>query len=114
MPDRLLQRKIAGTLVGVLSGLVVVGLLYLIVQTYGVVELIREDQGTNARTFERIESCTTPGEECFEDSQERTGEVIDNINLVAIVAAACADQSATQTVREIRECVVEELGRIDR
>ncbi len=48
-----------------------------------------------ARSADRIESCTTPGQECYEDQQRRTGDAVAGINqgTLAIIVAAISCQA---------------------
>lgn len=59
----------------------------------------------SARAAERIEDCTTPGRECFDESQERLADTVGNVNRYALAAAYCADQPGTQTISELEECI---------
>jgi Tfp pilus assembly protein PilE len=66
-----------------------------------------------ARTAKTIESCTTPGQPCFQRSQKATGKAVANINRVVILAAACAvDQhgSVVHIQTAIQSCVIERLA----
>lgn len=49
--------------------------------------------------------CTSPGGECYERGQERTGEAVGNINRIVVLAAACADRPGAHTVLEIERCI---------
>jgi hypothetical protein len=62
---------------------------------------------------ERIEECTTPGQPCFKDSQQRTADVIAEINRVAVYAASCADRPGVQGEDEIYACVVRLIAKAD-
>jgi len=57
----------------------------------------------NARIVERIESCTTVGGECYEQSAERTQDAIRQLMLVDIAVAQCSNR--TDTDAELEECV---------
>lgn len=61
-------------------------------------------------TAEQVESCTTPGRECFKRSQAATAAAVGSINQVAVYAAACAaDVDSAQPVRKrvriIEKCI---------
>lgn len=92
--------------------------LVVIVTTAAVVgadntRIIRKTQQDNAETLRIIRSCTTPGDDCFDRGQERTAEVVADINEVSIFAAACADMPGNQTVDDIYACVVRRLAATD-
>jgi hypothetical protein len=76
--------------------------------------IIRQAQRDNAETLRLIRSCTTPGQECFDRGQERTANVVADINRVAVFAAACADKPRRQTVQQIQSCVIARLAAEDR
>lgn len=99
------QRGLRGAVVGLLAGAVVIGLVFLIVQTYGLASSIREGQKVNLRTNALIASCVTPEGKCFKDGEERTGRAVENIGLLSIYAAACADTPGVQGAPAIEACV---------
>ena len=72
---------------------------------------IRDQAVRNGQVSEQIESCTTPGGECFEANRKRTNGVVGDINRVTLLAASCADRDNSQTTAEIRSCVMEQLER---
>jgi hypothetical protein len=68
------------------------------------------------RTRNALLDCTTPTGQCYHQSQKRTGLLIESLinNLttsdavtrrIVILAASCADESQSQTVEEIQQCV---------
>lgn len=63
---------------------------------------------TNA-VAQRVESCTTPGRECFKRGQDATAAAVASINQVAVYAAVCADRPGTTTVPRIQRCIEELL-----
>lgn len=84
-----------------------------------VAQKIRDSQKTNTktldyskRTLKLVNDCVTPGESCFDDGQERQGQIITTVTEqqreAAVYAAACADQPDEQTVSEIYTCVVKQ------
>jgi hypothetical protein len=84
-------------------------LLYVVVQTYALLSAVRETQKVSRSAVVAIEDCTTPGRDCFEESQKRTGAVVSDINEVAVFAAYCADQPGAVTVDAIKSCVLRQL-----
>lgn len=115
---------------GLATGVLVVGVLGLVVTTYGLVDAVRDTQVNNtqraekdrirdqqtadaaeaaARAVDRIEDCTTPGRECFDDSQRRTGEAVAGINqgtLAVIVAALSCQAEGITEQRALARCTV--------
>lgn len=135
MPYRLVDptqnprlRAVLHAIAGLATGVLVVGGIFLAVTTYQLVDAVRDTQVSNtrraeldrirdeqtaaaardaARSAERIEDCTTPGRQCFDDAQKRIGRTVGTINRYALAAAACADQPQTQTVEEIQRCILQ-------
>lgn len=63
----------------------------------------------NRSIVERIESCTTVGGECYEQSSRRTDEVASHIIRAQIYAQRCLNQHPTATDAVIEKCVFERL-----
>lgn len=63
----------------------------------------------------RLEDCTTPGRECYDDGARRSGELVGNITDAqqdaAVFAAACADRDGVQGQAEIERCVLASFKR---
>lgn len=62
-----------------------------------------------ARAVDRIEDCTTPGRQCFEDQVARTGEAVAGINegtLAVIVAALSCQADGITEERPLARCTV--------
>lgn len=94
-------------LVGFLMALAVVtSLLFNIVQIGRLTEIAE----TNRANGQRLIDCTTPGGQCFEDGNDRTGEAIGTINEVTILAASCVQLPGIDTEAEIRECIEQGLN----
>lgn len=53
--------------------------------------------------------CTTPGHDCYEQGQQRTGEAIVRLNQIIVLASYCAKQPGNVTVEQIQACVVKGL-----
>lgn len=120
-PQARRRRLILGTMAGVAVGLVVVMVLAMLIRTWTLTDTIRGTQieGTplGKRLLdqaERIESCTTAGETCYEEQQRKTAGAISDINKITLYAAACADRSGQQTVEQIQGCVIAKLAAEDR
>lgn len=104
---------------GAATGIIFVGGVALAITTYQLVDAVRDtqvnsvqrSQDTRAaaeaaeRSAARIEDCTTPGRECFRESQRRLSQTVSGINDYAKYAAACADKPRQQTVAEIEACI---------
>jgi hypothetical protein len=73
---------------------------------------IRDEQTADAaaaaaRAVDRIEDCTTPGRECFEDQVKRTGAAVAGINqgtLSVIVAALSCQADGITEERPLARC----------
>lgn len=63
----------------------------------------------NGKTAERIIDCTSPTGKCFKESQERTGDVIVQLNTIAKYAAVCADRPGSITAEEMNKCITEQI-----
>lgn len=117
-------RELTAAIVYVMLTAVAVGVIVVVVQTYSLLNTVRESQQTNTSTIQaaksaaweaergtdRIEDCTTPGRKCYEQSQKRTADVVTDLNRVAVFAAACADKPGVQGEDEIYSCVIRLLA----
>lgn len=63
---------------------------------------------------DRILDCTDPNGECYQRNQDRTADVIGDLNRVAVYAAACADRRGIQGEDEIYACVVRLIAQADK
>jgi hypothetical protein len=59
----------------------------------------------NRSIVERIESCTTVGGECYEQSSRRTGEAAASIIRAGIYTQRCLTENPRATDAEIEACV---------
>jgi hypothetical protein len=109
MPDRNRLRIAGTTLVGVMVGILVVLVLYLLVRTNTLTTEIRTSQKSNGETVRIIKDCTEPEGDCFKEAQSRQADVVGDINAVITLAATCADQPGVQTREDIERCILEEL-----
>jgi hypothetical protein len=105
------RREVASGVVYGFLALFLLLLLYVVAQTYALLTTVRETQKSASSAVIAIEDCTTPGRDCFEESQKRTGGVVSDINEVAVYAAYCADQPGAITVQDIEQCVLNQLAR---
>jgi hypothetical protein len=99
------RRKALGIILGVSVGLFLVGMVFAITSTLSLTTAIRETQKVNVDTNELIASCVTPKGDCYEASQERTGEAVATIGQASVYAATCADLPGVQGAAEIEKCV---------
>lgn len=97
-------RPAVGAGIGLLIGIVVVGMVVLIVQTYGIALNIKDTQA-------RVISCTDPAGECAQRGEAATGAAVASISEASIIAAACADRPRSQTVADVERCVRAELAK---
>lgn len=97
-------REINGALIGLLVGVLVVGVLVLIVQTYQLASAIRATQKPTVETVDLIRDCTQPRGECFQRGQRQTANAVGDINLVTIYAASCGSRHPGQP-SAVRRCV---------
>lgn len=109
----------------VAAAALVVGMILGVFAIYELTEATRATQLSNAqrsqdtkaaaeeaaRSADRIEDCTTPGRECFEESQERLGRTVGSLNDYALAAAYCADQVGAQTIVQLEDCIRGEVAR---
>lgn len=137
MPWRLIDpatnpraRRVAHAIAGLAIGLLLVGGVTAVVVGVYLIDAVRDTQVTNtekaksdrardertaataadaARAAERIEDCTTPGRECFDDGQRRLARTVGSINDNAVAAAYCADQPGTQTIVELTACIRDQV-----
>jgi hypothetical protein len=103
----------------------VIGMIVGVLAIYELTEATRATQLSNAqrsqdtkaaaeqaaRSADRIEDCTTPGRECFEESQQRLGRTVGSLNDYALAAAYCADQVGAQTIVQLEDCIRGEVAR---
>lgn len=138
MPWRLIDpatnpraRRVAHVIAGLALGLLLVGGITAVTVGVYLIGAVRDTQVANtdratidrardertaataqdaARAAERIEDCTTPGRECFVESQRRLGRTVGSINRYALAAAYCADDRGQQSIEELEECILEEIS----
>lgn len=58
-------------------------------------------------TNERILDCLEPAGECYQRSQQQTGDAVASINEISQYAAVCADRPGSQSLDEIRRCIAD-------
>lgn len=108
-------------LLRLLQGAFAIAVLALLAAAVFVVVQVRSTQIEGTPTgkriveiAEKIDSCTDPEGECTQRGQQRTASAISDINRISIIAAACADRPAQQTLEEIQGCVIAKLAEQDR
>ena len=106
-------RPLLGAIAGLLFGIVVVGVIVTTLQTRGLVGAIRETQKNNTSTFDLLVDCTSPGGDCFEAGQKRTGEAVGGINQstadVIVAALSCQADGITGR-RPLARCTAQRAG----
>lgn len=105
-------RQVGWALFGASVAVLVLMLVGALETTSTTVTAIRESQESNVqaressdKVLEAIQSCTTPGEKCFRESQRRTAEVVSSINDVTVLAAVCAANLDPPTIDQIESCI---------
>lgn len=116
------QNRIAWGIASVTSALLVVIVVTAVLVSAAKSSAIRDAQVSNTRTLDNtaltlqlIQSCTTPGEKCYEDAQARTAKAVGDINRVVVLAAACSvglDPQLEVPARQsaIQACVIDRLS----
>lgn len=84
-------RPAVGALIATLACALVLGMVFLTVQTYGIANSIQEGQ-------DQIDRANVANEE------SRTSAV-DDLTVVAIIAAACATGTRPKSIEQIEKCV---------
>ena len=107
MPTRLTHRArpAVGALAGLLAAALVLLVVVTVVQTRDVVGEIRRGQEISLRTQQEVLSCTDPDGDCYRRNAESQAVAVASITEVSIIAAACADRDAPQTLEQIERCV---------
>ena len=95
----------------VFAAVAILLVLGMLIRTSDNADAIREAQKTNTETLDRINDCTTPGRECYDDGTKRTAAAVGSINKVAVFAAACADRPGWQSTEQIESCIRAKLAR---
>lgn len=106
------RREFAGAVVYALLASLVIGMIYLVVQVFGIVSAIRADQQVNAATgkssastLRLIEDCLSPDGYCADARAEADGRQAVVLTRISVFAAACADQPERQSAEQIETCV---------
>jgi hypothetical protein len=96
------------TAVTAILAIATVGLLMVQLQRLGdQTERLTEIAEQNKATGDRIRDSTTPGGQCYQEGNSRTGTAIASINQVTIAAVSCANRHVGDAA--IRVCVAEAL-----
>lgn len=102
-------------------GALIVGVLYLIVQIYGLADSIRTAQKGNTKTITNsqetldvVKDCTQPKGTCYQDGQKRTGQAVQDISeattQASIYAAYCVHREPDASVAKIEACVNQQFA----
>jgi len=79
------------------------------VDRISVADTTRQAAEDAARSAKRIEDCTTPGRDCYEDTQKTTARAVGSVatNTLAVIVAAlsCQDDGITEQ-KELARCTV--------
>lgn len=92
--------------------LVLIGVVAALVVALSLLALAnRRTNEQNRRIVEQIDDCTRVGGECYEQSQQRTGDAIDALIRAQMATALCAKDPDNDTEPEMRVCVGKSLAR---
>lgn len=105
MTSRDSRRSVTGALVGIASGVLIIGLIFMVVQIFVLTNSIRAQQKINTQTNELTLSCVTPKEPCFEMNEDRAATMVTDVRRISVYAAACVDLDGVQGAIEIEACV---------
>lgn len=109
-------RPLAFAVAYIALGALIVGVLYMIVQIYGLTDSIRSTQKGNTTTIKNsqetldvVKDCTQPNGACYQDGQKRTGKAVQDISeattQASIYAAYCVHTEPSSSVAAIERCV---------
>lgn len=116
------RRNLAWAVATVTAALLVVVVVTAALVSAAKSSAVRETQVSNTRTLDNtervlalVQSCTTPGEECYEDGQRRTAQAVGDINRVIVLAAACSvgldpQLPVAERQTQISSCVIQRLS----
>lgn len=66
--------------------------------------------GNTNQILQYINDCTNPTGKCYKAGQANQAKVLGNVQLIIVLAAACAKQPENNTVTDIERCVQAGLG----
>lgn len=72
-----------------------------------VVLTVRVDR--NKATFDRIVDCTTPSHSCYDESQRRLAQTVDQLEKIVIASNFCTRDTHNDTLAKVETCVMELL-----
>jgi hypothetical protein len=116
------RRNFAWAVASVTAAVLVIVVVTAVLVSAAKSSAIRDTQVTNTQTLDNtdqtlklIQSCTTPGEECYEDGQRRTAQAVGDINRVIVLAAACSvgldpQLPVAERQTQISSCVIQRLS----
>lgn len=58
-------------------------------------------------TRERIVSCTTRSGECYKENQDRSGQLVEQLQRSLVLAIICASREGVDTPRQVETCMVQ-------
>jgi ABC-type Fe3+ transport system permease subunit len=106
--NKALGQRVAWSIIFVCAAAFLLGLVTILLLIRSTQLDNRASTQSTRQTANRIEDCTQPGGECFEESQKRTGAVVQKIideltttRHVAVLAAACATDPAMRPLTRI-------------
>lgn len=70
-----------------------------------VMALIAYDTLVGITTRQHLLDCVEPQGTCAKAAQEKTGNVVSDINTIITLAAYCADKPGVQTETQIKRCI---------
>jgi len=69
--------------------------------------------GAQLAVLQEIHSCTDPDGSCAKRGQQQAAQMVGSLNLVSIVAAWCANETAPPaSVAELQRCVQQQLAQL--
>lgn len=104
-------RELITSLVYTLAAVLVIGVIFVVTQTFTLLTTVRETQKDSRESVEAIRDCTQPSGECYREARERSARTVTDIGKVSAYAAACADRPGVQTEDEVRLCVLRKVAR---
>ena len=113
-------RQVGWAVLAFALGVLIVMAMTTTIQTYLLVDKMRETQQSNTTVLTRVDEvlavvkdCTQAGGKCFEDGQKRTASAVQDISeasaQASVYAAYCVSVTGNDTVAEIETCVKEQF-----
>lgn len=109
-------RKRFYTILSVLGAIFLVfiaGVLTILIVVLKDQDSIKAGQAASENARQIILDCVTPDGQCFKDGQDRTGDLVLNLNKVTLLSAVCAqrfrDESLNRAIVETSKCIQDNL-----